>query len=106
MNKNPGVSFELVKTSQRDVPGGEVWLDNDGRRQGGRVTFVGLGLTAPSASPVLRAIEPFRRTWLRWPPEDLAARIAAADVPVLTDDFAPVDRLMVGFLLRPDEALH
>lgn len=105
-SENPRFTFALVKTMALDFPAVEVWLDDDSRRQGGRVTFVVLGLTAPSASPVLRAAEPFRRTWLRWPPEDLAARIAAADVPVLTDDFAPVDRLMVGFLLRPDEALH
>jgi predicted membrane-bound spermidine synthase len=105
-SENPRFTFALVKTMQRDFPAVEVWLDDDSRRQGGRVTFVVLGLKAASETAVLRAAHPFRRTWLRWPPQDLAARIQAADVPVLTDDFAPVDRLMVGFLLRPDEALH
>lgn len=102
----PRFTFALVKTMQRDFPVVEVWLDDDSRRRGGRVTFVVLGLMQPSPAPVLRAQAPFPRTWLRWPEEDLAARIAVADVPILTDDFAPVDRLMVGFLLRPDEILR
>ncbi|HEX6958210.1 MAG TPA: fused MFS/spermidine synthase [Ferrovibrio sp.] len=109
-SEQPRFTFALVKTMQRDFPVVEVWLDDESRRRGGRVTFVVLGLREPSASPILRASLPDphlgQRTWLRWPPQDLAARIAAADVPILTDDFAPVDRLMAGFLLRPDEALH
>jgi len=91
---------------QRDFPVVEVWLDDDSRRRGGRVTFVVLGLRAASEAPSLRVTQPFRRAWLRWPQEDLDARIAAADVPILTDDFAPVDRLMAGFVLRPDETLR
>ncbi len=109
-SENPRFTFALVKTMQRDFPAVEVWLDDESRRRGGRVTFVVLGLREASPGPVLRAAEPLsqfgRRTWLRWPGEDLDARIAAADPPVLTDDFAPVDRLMAGFLLRPDEALR
>lgn len=105
-SENPRFTFALVKTMLRDFPAVEVWLDDDSRRRGGRVTFVVLGLMRPSATPVLRAATPFQRTWLRWPEEDLAKRIAAAEVPILTDDFAPVDRLMVGFLLRPDEILR
>jgi hypothetical protein len=105
-SENPRFTFALVKTMQRDFPAVEVWLDDESRRRGGRVTFVVLGLREASESMVLRATEPFRRTWLRWPAEDLDARIAAAGVPVLTDDFAPVDRLMAGFVLRPDEMLR
>ncbi len=105
-SENPRFMFSLVKTMQRDFPVVEVWLDDDSRRRGGRVTFVVLGLRAASEAPSLRVTQPFRRAWLRWPQEDLDARIAAADVPILTDDFAPVDRLMAGFVLRPDETLR
>jgi predicted membrane-bound spermidine synthase len=105
-SENPRFTFSLVKTMQRDFPAVEVWLDDESRRRGGRVTFVVLGLLEPSETPSLRVTQPFRRTWLRWPQEDLDARIAAADVPVLTDDFAPVDRLMAGFVFRPDEMLR
>lgn len=106
----PRFTFALVKTMQQDFPVVEVWLDDDSRRRGGRVTFVVLGLAEPSASPMLRAADPVsrlgQRVWLRWPEDDLNRRIAAVDPPVLTDDFAPVDRLMAGFLLRPDEILR
>ncbi|WP_370152511.1 fused MFS/spermidine synthase [Ferrovibrio sp.] len=105
-SEDPRFTFALVKTMQQDFPVVEVWLDDESRRRGGRVTFVVLGLTEASPAPVMRATEPFPRIWLRWPPADLAARITADGLPVLTDDFAPVDRLMAGFLLRPDEALH
>ncbi|WP_300302888.1 fused MFS/spermidine synthase [Ferrovibrio sp.] len=105
-SENPRFTFALVKTMQRDFPVVEVWLDDESRRRGGRVTFVVLGLREASDAAVLRAIEPFRRTWLRWPQNDLDTRIAAADLPILTDDFAPVDRLMAGFVLRPDEMLR
>lgn len=105
-SENPQFTFALVQTMQMDFPAVEVWLDDESRRRGGRVTFVVLGLKQPSPAPVLRVETPFARSWLRWPAEDLAARITAADVPVLTDDFAPVDRLMAGFLLQPDEILR
>ncbi|MCW0233348.1 MAG: fused MFS/spermidine synthase [Ferrovibrio sp.] len=105
-SENPRFTFSLVKTMQRDFPAVEVWLDDDSRRRGGRVTFVVLGLREASESAALRVSQPFRRIWLRWPQDDLDARITAANVPVLTDDFAPVDRLMAGFVLRPDEALR
>ena len=44
------------------------------------------------------SLESTVRRWLRWPPEDLAARIAAADPPILSDDYAPVDRLLFPVL--------
>jgi hypothetical protein len=105
-SENPRFTFALVKTMQQDFPAVEVWLDDESRRRGGRVTFVVLGLHEASDSAVLRVTHPFRRTWLRWPQDDLDARISAANVPVLTDDFAPVDRLMAGFVFRPDEMLR
>ena len=42
------------------------------------------------------------RGWARLPPDFVAARIAAAAVPVLTDDYAPVDRLMAHLLLSAE----
>jgi hypothetical protein len=39
---------------------------------------------------------------VRWPPKDLENRVMASDNPILTDDYAPVDRLL-GTLLRTTE---
>ena len=34
------------------------------------------------------------RFWVRWPTDRLSSAIAAAGVPVLSDDYAPVERLL------------
>ena len=61
-------------------------------------------LAAGAATPVdtLAASRSPGRTWSRWPAADLERRLARADVPELTDDFAPVDRLMALVLLRAE----
>jgi len=105
-SENPRFAFALAHTMRQDFPVVEIWLDDDSRRQGGRVTFVVLGLLQASPTAALSVQTPMPRRWLRWPETDLAARIAASDPPLLTDDFAPVDRLMAGFVMRPDEKLH
>gem|GEM_PF-5824886 len=65
-----------------------------------------LGLTEPSPGGMVQVAHLMLRRWLRWPEADLNAQIAAMNPPVLTDDYAPVDRLMANFVLRPDEALR
>ena len=65
------------------------------------MTYVVLASAQPTPSARLSSTRGPDRTWVRWPPPDLAARIARARVPLLTDDFAPVDRLMAHVLLRP-----
>lgn len=105
-SEDPRFTFALARTIRADFPVVEVWLDDDSRRRGGRVTFVVMGLEAPTPVPAFQLDRAVSGRWLRWPEEDLFSRIAAADSPVLTDDYAPVDRLMAGFVLRPDEALR
>lgn len=105
-SENPRFAFALAHTMRQDFPFVEIWLDDDSRRQGGRVTFVVLGLREASRTGALSVQTPVPRRWLRWPEADLAARIAASAPPLLTDDFAPVDRLMAGFVMRPDEKLN
>jgi spermidine synthase len=84
--------LSAVRTLQQVFADVEVWADVEQLSAGGRVTFV--VRAAAQASPSGR-IEGDDRAWLRWPGEGLAQAIAAAAVPVLTDDYAPVDRLML-----------
>jgi MFS family permease len=105
-SEEPLFTFALARTMLQDFPHVEIWLDDESRRRGGRVTFVVLGLTEPSPGAMVQVAHPMPRRWLRWPDADLKAQIAAFDPPVLTDDYAPVDRLMANFVLRPDEALR
>ncbi|MDJ0945788.1 MAG: fused MFS/spermidine synthase [Kiloniellales bacterium] len=75
----------------------EVWVDED-QLGGGRVTYLVVAGRLGSGRDRLAAVGPEGPRWRRWPAEDLQRRIAAAGVPLLTDDFAPVDRLMLPVL--------
>jgi spermidine synthase len=98
----PRFLFALVRTMQLDFAAVEVWLDEDSLRDGGRVTFVAFGAAEPNPAARVESRRKIGRRWLRWPQADLDERIAAAAVPVMTDDYAPVDRLMSHLLLTPD----
>jgi hypothetical protein len=76
-----------------------VWSDAADIGTTRRVTYVVLASSVPSDSGALSTSYGTRRDWQRLPGDALAQRIALAGVPVLTDDFAPVDRLMAPLLL-------
>jgi predicted membrane-bound spermidine synthase len=90
----PRFLFAVVKTLQRVFAAVEVWADADQLAGGGRTTFV--VVAGDQATPVGELASPRdeARLWLRWPAEDLAKRIEASGVPLLSDDYAPVDRLL------------
>ena len=87
----PGLLPSLVRTLQADFADVGVWLDEESRAGGGRVTY----LVVASARPIeLAQIEGGRfipRRWQRLAPQDYAGGSPGI---VLTDDYAPVDRLM------------
>jgi len=104
---DPRFLFALIKTLRQDFATVEAWVDPDeagdpGAGHAGRTTFVLLAAAAPSPAGDLTARRGLARSWRRWIPTDLEARVAASDSPILTDDFAPVDRLMSGLLLAPE----
>jgi len=94
----PRFLFAVVRTLKPVFPTVEVWADADQLAGGGRTTFV--VVAGDRATPVGRLASPrdATRFWLRWPAEDLAGRIAESGVPVLSDDYAPVDRLLRGVM--------
>lgn len=96
--ENPMFMFALVKTLKKHFETVEVWVESEVSKQAGRVTFIVLSMTAPSSASSLAARHGIVRGWLRWPPENLAERIASADPPVLTDRYAPVERLLAPSL--------
>lgn len=93
-----------LRTLQAVFPVVEVWVDDQQWRVGGRITF--LVLTGNRASPAgaLRGASPDDlaedRSWHRLPDHKVREAIAAAGVPLLVDDHAPVDRLMFHVLER------
>ncbi len=98
----PRFLFSLIKTLRKDFAAVEAWIERGEAGGPGRVTFVVLASTQPTPRARLSSARGTERTWVRWPAADLDSRIARARVPLLTDDFAPVDRLMAHVLLQAE----
>ncbi|SME89071.1 hypothetical protein SAMN06265365_101173 [Tistlia consotensis] len=100
--RRPLFVYAVVRTLGAVFETVEVWADAEQLSGGGRITFLVVAGREPSPAERYRgapdADDPEGTLWLRWPAEDLARRTAAPDVPLLTDDYAPVDRLMLPVL--------
>jgi len=92
--REPRFIYSLVKTLKQRFESVEVWLESEVSLDDERVTFILLASDAPSPEPTLRSLFGIERRWLRWPDDDLTTRVAAIDPPVLTDQYAPVERLL------------
>ncbi len=99
---DPIFLFALVQTLRHDFPTVEIWLDADEMSQGARITYLVVASDRATDTPMVKSGEFFQRRWLRLRDDQVRARIAEAAIPDLTDDFAPVDRLMAHVLLSPE----
>lgn len=99
LGSNPRFLFSLIKTLRLDFKAVEVWKVIDEIDEKGRVTFNVLASNRETGADMISAAFGLVRDWRRWPTDDLMKRLHTAHVPVLTDDFAPVDRLLSGLLL-------
>lgn len=97
--EQPAFLYSLVRTLREDFAAVEVWVDASDAFRLVRITSVILAGDAASPFGQLAAIRPPTRGWVRRPADELAAQIAATRVPILSDDFAPVDRLLSHMLL-------
>ncbi len=102
LGRDPRFLFSMVRTLKLDFAAVEVWKTVDEIDESGRVTFIVLAAATPTPASVIDSVRGIARSWVRWPSADLGRRLAAAEVPVLSDDFAPVDRLMSTLLLAPE----
>ena len=89
--RTPRFLFSLVKTLGKVFPAVEVWVEVEGGEFPARGTFMVVAANHAIEMAELGSRRGFERRWRRWPAADLAPRIAAAEIPVLTDDFAPVN---------------
>ncbi len=99
---NPRFLFSLVKTLGRSFAVVEVWQEEQQIGALGRVTYTVLAAALPTSTGSIAAKRGYGRRWLRWPPAILDKALRNPALPILTDDFAPVDRLMMPILLAPD----
>ena len=98
---DPRFMLSLVKTLKESFPVVDVWVDESMIGIMDRVTYV---VMAKNSSFNLEKIHSTRgpdRVWAKWIPENLAKHLKRKDLIILSDDFAPVDRLMAGILLKP-----
>ena len=94
--RRPLFLLALARTLGAVFPQVEVWMDPQQVRGGGRITYVVTAGTEAFGTDRGEELETTR--WIRWPDEELARSIARSGVPLLTDDYAPVDRLMLDVL--------
>lgn len=97
----PRFLASLVRTLQQEFAVVEVWLDTADARSVERINYVVIASARPSADDLLRSTRGIQRAWARLPPAGMAARLDLADAPILTDDYAPVDRLLSHVLFDP-----
>jgi spermidine synthase/MFS family permease len=100
----PRFLLSLVRTLAVDFTAVEVWVDAAERNTTTRITYVVIAGDVPTPFGSLRSMRGLGRTWLRLPTPELVMAIRAADVPILTDDYAPVDRLLAHVILDPELA--
>jgi predicted membrane-bound spermidine synthase len=92
--RGPRFLASLVRTLAQDFAAVEVWLDADDARSVQRINYVVVAAHAPTPGDLLHSQRGIRRSWLRLSAQQLASRADVANAPILTDDFAPVDRLL------------
>jgi spermidine synthase len=90
----------LVHTLQQDYRSVEVWAEAEAvvaavERTGERTTYIVVAGRDSSPYTQLDSQHGLQRQWLRLPVKAIQ-ELAGTDVPILTDDFAPVDRLMAS----------
>ena len=98
----PRFLLALLRTLAEDFAAVEVWVETSEQPAGRRITYLVLASDTPSPATRIAARRGPERSWARLPPDYVASRWHAAQVPVLTDDFAPVDRLMSHLILSPE----
>lgn len=102
--RRPAFLASLVRTLALDFASVEVWLDAADARSRARINYVVIAADRPSGDDLLRSTRGLRRAWIRMPPAEREARLDLAAAPVLTDDYAPVDRLLSHILFDPELA--
>ena len=92
--REPAFLLAHVRTLSKFFPAVEVWSDIAQASSGERLTYLLVASRAPLPITRMTSSRFPNRVWVRRMLDDIAGRLGPADVPILTDDFAPVDRLL------------
>jgi hypothetical protein len=97
---DPRLIKAMVKTLATVFEHVDVWME--GMPEASRVTYVLTASDARRLPEVVRARWGFERRWLRVTEQLMGVGTDPARIPVLTDDYAPVERLIARLLVGPD----
>lgn len=100
--REPRFLFAAIRTLQQSFASVEVWVEANELAESERLTYLLVAGARPSPTPEVTASVGLPRRWLRLRDDQVRAKVAASGVPILTDDFAPVDRLLAHVLLSPE----
>ena len=95
----PRFLFSFVKTLSLSFPAVEVWFEAGVKRNSVRVTFTVVASNSFIDEEYLYSEKGHERSWWRWPEVKLNQAVSLLDVPILTDDKAPVNKLMSSTIL-------
>ena len=93
---NPRFMLSLAKTLKESFPVVEAWVDKTLIGTMGRTTYVLVSGNKGLEQSLLKNTRGEHRTWTKWESKNFEKRLLGRDLSILTDDFAPVDRLMAG----------
>lgn len=99
----PRFTLALAQTLALDFPAVEVWTPLEEVDPSGRITFIVIAGRQPTGETHMRATFGIVRSWARINPAELERLASTEDIPILTDDFAPVEQLLSKFLLQGSE---
>lgn len=88
----PRLTLSVVETLSSSFPIVELWAQSEDAETHRRATFVVAALPQPSPAAALTLGD--GTTWVRWSAERIASLSRQTGAIKLTDDFAPVDRLI------------
>lgn len=95
----PPFLLSLVRTLKGRFAHVELWIDTaELSREERRVTWLVLAGDTPTGRTQIEADRPPSRIWVQVPAERMLTVLPEAETPVLTDDHAPVSRLMAHII--------
>mgnify|MGYP005642388811 FL=1 len=94
----PAFLLSMTRTLALDFPSVEVWrLEREPNRRGRRMHYGIVAGAQPSRFDRLIAARGIQRSWLRLDTELMETLATGMTVPILTDDYAPVERLLANY---------
>lgn len=100
--REPYLVLSLARTLRRRFEAVELWLDaaQIGPSEA-RTTWIVTASDRPIDAPRIAARSGFDRLWLNVPLEEMLEAVSSERLATLTDDHAPVERLLAPVLLDP-----